>query len=36
MTARVTHSLGGAFRGVELNPERLEHTAVWLRRKRLS
>jgi len=36
MTARVTHSLGGAFRGVELNPERLERTAVWLRRKRLS
>ena len=36
MTARVTHSLGGCFRGVELNPERLERTAVWLRRKRLS
>lgn len=33
MTARVTHALGGAFRGVELNPARLEKTAAWLRRR---
>ncbi len=31
MTARVTHSLGGCFRGLELNPARLEETARWLR-----
>ena len=33
MTARVTHKLGGVFRGVELNPERLERTATWLRKQ---
>ncbi len=33
MTARVTHNLGGHFRGLELVPARLEKTATWLRRK---
>lgn len=31
MTARITHSLGGNFRGLELNPERLEKATTWLR-----
>lgn len=31
MTARITHALGGNFRGCELNPTRLERTAAWLR-----
>lgn len=31
MTARFTHAFGGAFRGVELNPARLDRTAAWLR-----
>ena len=31
MTARVTHRLGGQFRGTELNASRLERTANWLR-----
>jgi hypothetical protein len=30
MTARSTHALGGAFRGNELNPTRLDRTATWL------
>ncbi len=33
MTARVTVELGGVFRGVELNPARLERTVEWLRRR---
>lgn len=33
MTARVTHALGGAFRGCEMNQKRLDVTAAWLRRK---
>jgi len=33
MTARFAHRLGGHFRGTELNPERLERTAAWLRAK---
>lgn len=33
MTARITHNLGGSFRGLELVPARLEKTAAWLRRK---
>jgi len=33
MTARITHTLGGRFRGTELNPARLERTAAWLRRR---
>lgn len=32
MTARITHALGGSFRGLELNPTRLERTAAWLRK----
>jgi hypothetical protein len=32
MTARITHRLGGIFRGSELNPVRLERTADWLRK----
>lgn len=32
MTARVTHTLGGVFRGTEMNAARLERTATWLRR----
>ncbi len=32
MTARVTHRLGGQFRGSEMNAARIERTAVWLRR----
>lgn len=32
MTARITHRLGGVFRGSELNPKRLEETAAWLRK----
>jgi hypothetical protein len=32
MTARITHRLGGHFRGTELSPARLERTAAWLRR----
>ena len=31
MTARVTHTLGGHFRGTEMNAARLERTAAWLR-----
>lgn len=31
MTARITHKLGGHFRGTELNPKRMERTAAWLR-----
>lgn len=31
MTARITHKLGGHFRGTELNPKRMEVTAKWLR-----
>lgn len=31
MTARVTHRLGGLFRGTELNSKRMEVTAKWLR-----
>lgn len=33
MTARITVELGGVFRGVELNPKRLERTVEWLRRR---
>lgn len=33
MTARITHALGGCFRGVELVPKRLEETSRWLRLK---
>lgn len=32
MTARITHTLGGNFRGLELNPNRLGKTMTWLRR----
>jgi hypothetical protein len=32
MTARVTHALGGRFRGAEMTAARLERTAAWLRR----
>lgn len=32
MTARVTHALGGCFRGLELVPKRLDRTAQWLRK----
>lgn len=32
MTARVTHRLGGHFRGTEMNAARLERTAAWLRK----
>lgn len=32
MTARITHRLGGVFRGTELSPVRLERTATWLRK----
>jgi hypothetical protein len=31
MTARITHKLGGHFRGAELNPKRMEATVAWLR-----
>lgn len=31
-TAKITHKLGGCFRGTELNPNRLEETAEWLRK----
>lgn len=33
MTARITHRLGGAFRGNELNAARLDRTAAWLRKE---
>lgn len=33
MTARIAHALGAGFRGLELNPTRLEVTADWLRRR---
>jgi hypothetical protein len=33
MTARLTHALGGAFRGTEMNTVRLERTAAWLRKR---
>lgn len=33
MTARITHKLGGYFRGTELNPKRMERTVKWLRSK---
>lgn len=33
MTARITHALGGSFRGCELNPIRLARTEAWLRRR---
>lgn len=32
MTARITHRLGGVFRGTELNPQRLARTAAWLQK----
>lgn len=32
MTARITHRLGGIFRGTELNQARIERTAAWLRK----
>jgi hypothetical protein len=32
MTARFTHEFGGCFRGLELNPRRLEAAAAWLHR----
>lgn len=32
MTARITHRLGGVFRGTEMNAARLERTAEWLRK----
>lgn len=32
MTARITHRLGGHFRGTEMNAARLERTEAWLRR----
>ena len=33
MTARITHTLGGIFRGTEMNATRLERTAAWLRKR---
>lgn len=33
MTARVTHALGGLFRGSEMNAARLAKTEAWLRKK---
>lgn len=31
MTARITHTLGGVFRGTELNSARLDKAITWLR-----
>lgn len=33
MTARLTHALGGAFRGTELNAARLARTVAWLEKR---
>ena len=33
MTARITHALGGCFRGGEMNPKRLARTEEWLRKR---
>lgn len=33
MTARITHILGGQFRGCEMNPLRLARTEAWLRKR---
>lgn len=33
MTARITSSLGGVFRGTELNAARLARTAAWLEKR---
>lgn len=33
MTARVTHAIGGRFRGSEMNAARLARTEEWLRRR---
>lgn len=33
MTARITHALGGRFRGSEMNPARLARTAMWLQKE---
>lgn len=33
MTARITHALGGRFRGCEMNAARLAHTEAWLRKR---
>jgi hypothetical protein len=34
MTARITHALGGSFRGSEMNADRMARTEAWLRKRR--